>query len=144
MADGMQRDWRELCVAVTNERDSTKLTSLVQELIEALERGERSWRHPIPPSVPIATNWEAAREPLSWLSTGYELRLYSPSNVPDQHRNRQPSYSGTHKAPSMCCSGAQIARLSKRKRSLPIFHAALPVACAPSPSSSVPSSEECS
>ena len=49
MADGMQKDWRELCVAVTNERDSTKLTSLVQELIEALDKGERSWRHtPIP------------------------------------------------------------------------------------------------
>jgi hypothetical protein len=35
MADGMQKDWRELCVAVTRESDSTKLTSLVQELIEA-------------------------------------------------------------------------------------------------------------
>jgi len=45
MADGRQNDWRELCVAVTNERDSTKLSSLVQELIEALDRGERSWRH---------------------------------------------------------------------------------------------------
>ena len=44
MADG-QNNWRELCVAVTNERDSTKLSSLVQELIEALDRGERSWRH---------------------------------------------------------------------------------------------------
>ena len=44
MADGRQNDWRELCVAVTNERDSTKLSSLVQELIEALDRGERSWR----------------------------------------------------------------------------------------------------
>jgi hypothetical protein len=46
MADGMQKDWRELCVAVTNESDSTKLSSLVQELIEALDKGERSWRHP--------------------------------------------------------------------------------------------------
>ena len=48
MADGMQKDWRELCVAVTNETDSTKLTSLVQELIEALDKGERGWRsqHP--------------------------------------------------------------------------------------------------
>jgi hypothetical protein len=51
MADGMQKDWRELCVAVTNESDSTKLTSLVQELIEALDKRERSWRHTIPPSV---------------------------------------------------------------------------------------------
>jgi hypothetical protein len=39
MADGMQKDWRELCVAVTNETDSTKLSSLVQELIEALDHG---------------------------------------------------------------------------------------------------------
>ena len=60
MADGIQKDWRELCVAVTNESDSTKLTSLVQELIEALDRGERSWRHPIPPSDAIAANWDAA------------------------------------------------------------------------------------
>ena len=45
MAEGMQKDWRELCLAVTNERDSTKLSSLVQELIEALDKGERSWRH---------------------------------------------------------------------------------------------------
>jgi hypothetical protein len=60
MADGMQKDWRELCIAVTTESDSTKLTSLVQELIEALDRGERSWRNPIPPSYPIAVNREAA------------------------------------------------------------------------------------
>jgi len=45
MADGVQKDWRELCVAVTNESDSTRLTALVQELIEALDKGERSWRH---------------------------------------------------------------------------------------------------
>ena len=45
MADGVQKDWRELCVAVQDEGDSTKLTSLVQELIEALDKGERSWRH---------------------------------------------------------------------------------------------------
>jgi hypothetical protein len=50
MADGMKRDWRELCVAVTNESDSTKLSSLVRELIEALDRGERSWRQPVPQS----------------------------------------------------------------------------------------------
>ncbi len=59
MADGMRYDWRELCVAVTNESDSTKLTSLVQELIEALDKGERSWREVIPPSDAIATNREA-------------------------------------------------------------------------------------
>jgi hypothetical protein len=60
MADGMQKDWRELCVAVTNESDHRKLSSLVQELIEALDQGERSWRHTIPPSDAIATNREAA------------------------------------------------------------------------------------
>jgi len=60
MADGMQNDWRELCVAVTNERDSTKLTSLVQDLIEALDRGERRWRTPITSSDPIAANGDAA------------------------------------------------------------------------------------
>jgi hypothetical protein len=35
MADGVKRDWRELCAAVTNECDSTKLSSRVQELIDA-------------------------------------------------------------------------------------------------------------
>jgi hypothetical protein len=60
MADGMQKDWRELCVAVTNESDHTKLSSLVQELIEALDKGERSWRYAIPPSDAIVTSREAA------------------------------------------------------------------------------------
>jgi hypothetical protein len=60
MADGMQKDWRELCVAVTNETDSTRLTSLVQELVEALDRGERSWRHTARPPIPIEMNRDAA------------------------------------------------------------------------------------
>ena len=60
MADGMQKDWRELCIAVTNESDSTKLSLLVQELIEALDKGERSWRHAIPRSEAIAMNRESA------------------------------------------------------------------------------------
>lgn len=42
MVDCVQKDWRELCVAVTNESDSTKLISLVQELVEALDRGEQA------------------------------------------------------------------------------------------------------
>lgn len=46
MPDGTKKDWRELCLAVANERDQTKLSSLVRELIEELDRGERSWRHP--------------------------------------------------------------------------------------------------
>jgi hypothetical protein len=61
MADGLQKDWRELCAAVTNESDSTKLTSLVQELIEALDLAERRRQRPtIPPSDAIATNRETA------------------------------------------------------------------------------------
>ena len=60
MADGMQKDWRELCVAVTNESDPTKLTSLVQELIEALAKGERRWRHATRPPDAIEMNREAA------------------------------------------------------------------------------------
>ena len=61
-ADGTEKDWRELCAAVTNESDSTKLSSLVQELIEALDNGERkrSWRHAIPPPDAIATNRKGA------------------------------------------------------------------------------------
>jgi hypothetical protein len=60
MAVGMQKDWRELCVAVTNESDSTKLSSLVQQLIEALDKGERSWRPTVSPPDAIETNREAA------------------------------------------------------------------------------------
>jgi len=60
IADGMQRDWRELCLAVTNEKDSTKLTSLVRELVEALDRGERGWRHTNRPPEAMAANQEAA------------------------------------------------------------------------------------
>ncbi len=60
MADGMQKDWRELCVAVTNETDSTRLTSLVEELIEALDSGERRWRHPNRTPDVIAASQHAA------------------------------------------------------------------------------------
>lgn len=54
MAD-TKRDWREVCLAVTNEQDSTKLSSLVQELIEALDQAERSWRHSSSPVHAIDT-----------------------------------------------------------------------------------------
>ena len=50
MSGVMQKDWRELCLAVTNETDSTKLSSLVQELIEALDSRQQTWRHNIYPS----------------------------------------------------------------------------------------------
>ena len=45
MADGMQKDWRELCTAVVNETDSSKLSSLVQKLVEALDAGRQN-AHP--------------------------------------------------------------------------------------------------
>jgi hypothetical protein len=32
-----KRDWRDLCAAVANEKDSKNLGSLVQELIRALD-----------------------------------------------------------------------------------------------------------
>jgi hypothetical protein len=60
MADSRQKDWRELCVAVTNESDHTKLSLLVQELIEALDHGERSWRYTPGSPKAMATNQEAA------------------------------------------------------------------------------------
>lgn len=60
MACGMRKDWRDLCVAVTNETDAIRLTSLVQELIEALDRGERSWRDFNPTPDAIAANQHAA------------------------------------------------------------------------------------
>jgi len=62
MSDGMQRDWRELCAAVTKETDPRKLSSLVQELIEALDQGERSWRRPAHSCVAIPANRDVAKE----------------------------------------------------------------------------------
>lgn len=57
MAGHEQRDWRELCAAVTNEPDSKKLDSMVQELIRALDEGERDWRRRI---NSFSDNWQAA------------------------------------------------------------------------------------
>jgi hypothetical protein len=54
------KDWRERCVAVTNESDPAKLSSLVQELIEALDTGERSWRPTVCLPDAFATNRDAA------------------------------------------------------------------------------------
>lgn len=59
MADS-KRDWRELCLAVTNEKNSAKLSSLVQELIEALDNGKGRWHQPLSPPPVIASNVEAA------------------------------------------------------------------------------------
>jgi hypothetical protein len=64
MAGHKQRDWRELCAAVTSETDSEKLDSLVHELIRAFDDGEREWRHAICSRNAIATNEEAAEEVL--------------------------------------------------------------------------------
>jgi hypothetical protein len=57
MAGRERRDWRELCAAVTNETDSRKLDSLVQELIRALDEGERDWRGQVDS---VASNWTVA------------------------------------------------------------------------------------
>ena len=64
MSNGMQKDWCELCAAVTNERDFTKFIFLVQELIEALDQGERSWREPGYLLGASPSNREAASEVL--------------------------------------------------------------------------------
>jgi hypothetical protein len=45
MPERNQKDWRELCIAVIHENDSARLSSLIQELLEALDKGERTW-HP--------------------------------------------------------------------------------------------------
>jgi hypothetical protein len=41
MPERKGKDWRELCTAVSNERDSSKLVLLVEELIRALDDPER-------------------------------------------------------------------------------------------------------
>ena len=67
MAGGKQRDWRELCAAVTNEPDSKKLDSLVQELIRALDEGEQNLRRRISSwgSTAIATSNDKTSPALS-------------------------------------------------------------------------------
>jgi hypothetical protein len=48
MSDSLQRkDWRDLCVAVIKEQDSNKLRSLIQELVEALDRARESGAIPL-------------------------------------------------------------------------------------------------
>ena len=42
MSERKRRDWRELCAAVSKERDSDRLGCLVQELIAALDEHERT------------------------------------------------------------------------------------------------------
>jgi len=41
MSECKRKDWRELCAAVSSERDSNKLGFLVEELIRALDEHER-------------------------------------------------------------------------------------------------------
>jgi hypothetical protein len=64
MAGHKQRDWRDLCAAVTSEPDSKKLDSIVQELIRALDEGERERRHAIYSPDAIGANREATKEVL--------------------------------------------------------------------------------
>ena len=42
MGEHKRKDWRELCAAVSKERDSNKLGCLVEELIAALDEPERT------------------------------------------------------------------------------------------------------
>jgi len=86
MPDDKQKDWRELCVAVTNEKDSTKLRSLIQELIEALDRGERTWRHTSPPPDVIDTHRRKSK--VSWDSMRKRLipSVASTVSLPDESR----------------------------------------------------------
>ena len=42
MAERNQKDWRELCAEVVNETDFNKLSSLVQNLVEALDEGRQN------------------------------------------------------------------------------------------------------
>ncbi|HXY07453.1 MAG TPA: hypothetical protein VEI52_06305 [Terriglobales bacterium] len=44
MSERKRKDWRVLCAAVSNERDSSKLGFLVEELIAALDENEREPR----------------------------------------------------------------------------------------------------
>jgi hypothetical protein len=60
MSERKQKDWRELCAAVSNERDSTKLSLLIQELIEALD--ER-WGKPSVYAVPRSSHRTAEDAP---------------------------------------------------------------------------------
>ena len=55
MPERRRKDWRELCSAVSRERDSNKLGCLVEELFAALDEQEQT------PSVgSIASGDEAA------------------------------------------------------------------------------------
>jgi hypothetical protein len=42
MPERKPKDWRELCAAVSKERDSNKLGCLVEELIVALDEHEQA------------------------------------------------------------------------------------------------------
>jgi hypothetical protein len=57
MSERNQKHWRELCSAVSNERDSKKLNLLVQELIAALDEHERN---PSPSAIPESDNQKVA------------------------------------------------------------------------------------
>jgi len=38
MTESERPDWRDLCAAAANEQDAAKLTSLVDQIIEAFDR----------------------------------------------------------------------------------------------------------
>jgi hypothetical protein len=41
MSRGNQRDWREICEEVLSEKNSDRLSALLNELLEALEARDR-------------------------------------------------------------------------------------------------------
>lgn len=42
MSSANRRDWREICEQVVREKDSTRLNTLLEELLEALEEHARN------------------------------------------------------------------------------------------------------
>jgi hypothetical protein len=46
MAHSSGKDWRELCAAASEESDSERLLSLVNQILEALDECDRELMHP--------------------------------------------------------------------------------------------------
>jgi len=74
-----------------NESDTTKLSSLVQELIEALDKGKRGWRRTVRPPDAIETNRE------SFLQSKSEAILpFSSGDSPSPPTGQQPKLAVSH------------------------------------------------
>jgi hypothetical protein len=60
MAEGEQKNWRELCNAAREANDPDELLKILQELNKALKREEqvrRDFRSPLTGAACIATRW---------------------------------------------------------------------------------------